>query len=129
MQVVDASAVLDLLLRTPRGERVHALLDRDDVWAPQLVEVEVCSALARLERAGKVSPERLTRAYDSWRTFPYTAVSLSALRDRAWLLRDSVRVVDAFYVAAAVTLGAPLLTSDARLARSPVKGAAILLAQ
>lgn len=45
--------------------------------------------------------------------------------DRAWQLRQNVTVYDALYVALAEALQAPLLTTDARPARSPGHRAAI----
>ena len=52
MLVLDASAAVDVLARTIRGERVAEHLTRDDVAAPELLDVEVLSALWRLVRAG-----------------------------------------------------------------------------
>jgi len=41
------------------------------------------------------------------------------LLSRTWELRNNVRTWDAFYVALAEVLDAPLLTGDARLAKAP----------
>ncbi|MFV0406491.1 MAG: PIN domain-containing protein [Propioniciclava sp.] len=45
----------------------------------------------------------------------------------AWDLRESVRINDGFYVAAALALNADLLTSDARLSRAPRLGVTVTL--
>ncbi|UUT34560.1 PIN domain-containing protein [Microbacterium elymi] len=45
----------------------------------------------------------------------------------AWALRASLRISDAFYVAAARLLDADLLTSDARLSNAPVLGVTVVL--
>jgi predicted nucleic acid-binding protein len=42
-----------------------------------------------------------------------------ALAPRAWVLRHSVTVYDAAYVALAEALDAPMMTLDLRLARAP----------
>ena len=51
MIVIDASAMIELLLRTPRATRVAArLADRaESVHAPHLIDLEVVSALRSLE--------------------------------------------------------------------------------
>jgi predicted nucleic acid-binding protein len=41
------------------------------------------------------------------------------LAHTAWQLRHNLTYYDALYVALATRLGSPLLTADARLARSP----------
>jgi len=41
------------------------------------------------------------------------------LLDRMWELRDNLTAYDASFVALAEVLGAPLVTTDARLAASP----------
>ena len=42
----------------------------------------------------------------------------AALLDRIWELRENLTAYDAAYVSLAETLGAPLVTTDARLARA-----------
>jgi predicted nucleic acid-binding protein len=58
---------------------------------------------------------------------PLTKVEDEVLLDRAWALRQRVRISDAFYVACAQLLEAPLVTADARLARAGLTGVTIHL--
>ena len=51
MIVLDASAAVELLLGTPVGARVAGLIESDALLAPELLDVEVVSAVARLVRA------------------------------------------------------------------------------
>jgi predicted nucleic acid-binding protein len=62
--IVDASALLELLLQTPLGARVEARLfrDQDEFHVPHLADVEVTQGLRRLVRAGEVSPDRAAGA-------------------------------------------------------------------
>ena len=120
--VVDASAVIDLLVRSDTGERVRRQLAGDT--AATLVTVahldaEVFSALARLNRALELTAgevEELLRRLTSLdlRRLPITG----ALLDAAWRMRDNIAARDALYVAAARELGSALLTTDERLARA-----------
>lgn len=124
MQVLDASAVVDLLLRTPRGERVAERLAADpDVVAPDLVYVEVLSALHRLARAGTLTDD-VALASELGR-MPVRTVPHRALLPGVWRIRDRARIADAFYVACAILLDVPLLTTDGRLGRAALPGVTV----
>jgi predicted nucleic acid-binding protein len=125
--VLDASAAVELLLATPRGRRVADRLDGADAVAPQLLDVEVVSALARLVRGGEVDVRRADLAVVDLRAMPVRRLPHRHLLVRAWRLRDRFRIADGFYVACAELLGAPLLTTDARLARSSLSGLTVTL--
>jgi len=125
--VLDASAAVELLLRTPRGVQVEAHLADQLVTAPDLLDVEVCSALARLVRSGNVTGCEADDAVHRLGRLPARRIGAELLRDTAWALRDRVRIADGFYVAAASRLTASLLTCDARLARASLTGIAIIL--
>jgi uncharacterized protein with PIN domain len=76
MQVIDASAVVDLLVRTPRGERVAARLAEDPgSMVPELVYVEVASAVHGL-RAGSWLPQLTTDARLARAPLPGVTVTL-----------------------------------------------------
>ena len=51
MWVLDASAAAELLLGTDRGLDVEAALGADDIYAPQLLAVEVLSVLRGMSGA------------------------------------------------------------------------------
>jgi predicted nucleic acid-binding protein len=125
MLALDASAAVDLLLRTPRGHRVAQHLRSDDVTAPELLDVEVCSAVARLQRAGAVTEHEADDAVRRLATMPVRRLAHLALLPAAWPLRGRVRVADAFYVACAQLTSGALLTCDARLAAAPLPGVAV----
>src|SRR3712207_9336454 len=59
--VVDASALVDLLLGNPLGVAVRARLAGQSVHAPGHVDAEVLSALGRLNRAGDLDDDTVTR--------------------------------------------------------------------
>lgn len=120
MIVVDASAIADVLLRTLRlGDRVTAELRADGF--PQtldLADVEVVSVLRRKAHRGEVDTARATEVLDDLAALPVRRHVAAPLRGRIWELRDSLSASDAAYVALAEALEAPLLTTNARLARA-----------
>jgi len=123
MQVLDASAAVDLLLRTARGERVAERLAADpDIVAPELVYVETLSAMHRLLRAGTLADGEAGELASQLGSLPLRTVPHTALLAGVWRIRDRVRIADAFYVACALLLDVPLLTTDARLGRAALPG-------
>jgi len=125
--VLDASVAVDALLGGARGKRARSAIDRHLLVAPAHIDLEVASALARLQRAGTLTSHQTARLLPKWQALPADRIPLSILFDTAWALRGSLRISYAFYAAAALRCDCPLLTSDSRLARAGVKGLQIHL--
>ena len=130
MIVLDASAVLELLLATSAGRRVASRIADPGIalHVPHLVDVEVTQALRRCEASDDIDAADAALAIAALRELPLERHGHDALLDRVWAIRRNVSAYDAVYVALAEVLGASLLTCDARLARAPgVAGRATLL--
>jgi predicted nucleic acid-binding protein len=125
--VVDASAMLEVLLGTEAGARVEdRLLSRgESLHAPHLLDVEVAQVLRRYAAAGELTPARGREALMDLVDFPVHRYPHDVLLPRIWELRRNVTAYDAAYLALAETLVAPLVTCDARLASSPRHAAKI----
>lgn len=114
--VVDASAIVAALVDTgPAGRWAESLLTYDLV-APHLLPVEVAGVLRRSAGAGEISDDVASLGHGDLvdlriRLFPYQLVAT-----RVWELRHNVGAYDAWYVAVAELLEAPLATLDRRLA-------------
>jgi predicted nucleic acid-binding protein len=122
MPVVDASVVFELLSDGEHKEVVEERLDAEEyaLWAPHLIDAEVGQALRRWVRSGKLTAEAAGRALWEVDEIPVERVEHELLIHVAWGLRDNLSFYDALYVALALMLDEPLLTFDARLARSGV---------
>jgi predicted nucleic acid-binding protein len=118
--VIDASALLELVLGSARGERVaeRALDPQERLHAPHLVDVEVTQTLRRLVLLDDVRPVRASLALDDYLALGLERHAHVELIPRIWQLRASLSAYDAAYIALAEGLSAPLLTCDARLARA-----------
>lgn len=114
MIVVDASALLELLLQTPLGARVEARLfrDEDELHAPHLVDVELLQGLRRLVRTGEVSSVRADEAIADLIDLDLHRHAHVDLLGRAWRFRDNITAYAAIYVALAEAIEAPIVTCD-----------------
>lgn len=118
MIVVDASAILEVLLGTPAGLRVMERLfaPAETLHAPHLLDLEVVQVLRRYTFAGELSPTRGLEALEDLAELPITRYPHDLLVPRIWELRGNLTAYDAAYVALAEALTAPLVTRDAALA-------------
>lgn len=101
MLVVDASAVTELHLGRESAERVVALIESHDhgMPAPDLLDIEVLSALRRLVARGVMSPARADDALRDLIDLGVERYRHVGLIDRAWQLRDDLSANDASYIA------------------------------
>lgn len=114
--VVDASALVDLLLGNDVGIRVEFRLRGQELHAPAHLDAEVLSALGHLHRAGEVDDEQVDERLDALATAAIERHPLPNLLAGAWARRHTFRLVDALYVELAEQLDATLLTTDGPLA-------------
>lgn len=130
MIVVDASTLLEVLLRLPAAEAVEARLfeERQTLHAPHLLDVEVTQVLRRYANAGEINEGRGSEALADLADFPIRRYPHGFLLTRAWSLRHNFTAYDAVYVALAESLNARLLTHDQRLAAAVRRHAGIQLA-
>ena len=118
MIVVDASALIAVLLRLPAAPSIEARLSRTgETWhAPHLIDVEVAHVLRRLVMQGKIDDVRGGVALADLAGMPLRRYSHALLLSTAWRLRANVTAYDAMYVGLADVLDTPLLTHDGKLA-------------
>ncbi len=121
MIVLDASAAIEWLLRTPTGTRVEALIFSRAVslHAPHLIDVEVAQVLRRYAAAGAMTTSRGHDALQDLQDLPLTRYPHDVLLGRIWELRANLTAYDAAYVALAEALSATLLTCDSKIASAP----------
>ena len=116
--VIDASAMVDLLLGGALAAAVGERIDGAVVHAPAHLDAEVLSGIGRLHRDGRLSAATVGRQLDVLVAAPVQRHPLSALVVGAWKRRGRLRLVDALYVELAIALDVRLVTTDARLGRA-----------
>lgn len=129
MIVVDASALLEVLLRTPAAQAVERRLfdPRQTLHAPHLLDVEIAQAVRRYAAAGEIDRDRGRAALADLADFPLRRHPHDFLLPRVWKLRDNLTAYDAVYVALAEALDAPLITRDRRPAAAAGRRARVEL--
>jgi predicted nucleic acid-binding protein len=124
--VVDASALLEVLLRTGAAAAVEArLFGGDTLHGPHLLDLEVAQVLRRYERAGELTARRAGEALEDLAAFRIERYPHHLFLPRVWALRQNATAYDACYLALAEALDAPLVTRDRRLSGVPGHGARV----
>ncbi|MFQ5740550.1 MAG: type II toxin-antitoxin system VapC family toxin [Acidobacteriota bacterium] len=117
---MDASALVEYLLRTPAGTPIDSLMTGSDsvLHIPALCDVEVCSALRRALLQERISERRTAEALQDYMDLPLTRHDHQPLMAGILELRSNFSAYDATYIALAGRLKASFATTDRRLARA-----------
>ena len=113
--VIDASALVDLVLGGTLGDAVAARASGHTLRAPAHIDAEALSALGRLNRAGKITADAVHSMLGHVSSAPIIRHPLAGLVVGAWGRRGSLRLADAIYVELASSLGLSMITTDTRL--------------
>lgn len=126
MIVIDASALLEVLLRTPAAGEVEArLFSGATVHAPHLLDLEVTQVLRRYVHTGDLTSTRAAAALKDFSDLRIERYAHQPFLPRIWDLRANVTAYDAAYLALAEALDAVLVTRDHRLGGVPGHAAVV----
>jgi predicted nucleic acid-binding protein len=118
--VVDSGLFVAALTDNgPTGRWAGTVLGDDDLEAPHHMLAEVAIILRRMSLSRGISPDVAALAHGDLVAAPIRLHPYEPLAARIWELRENVTPNDAWYVALAERLDAPLATLDLRLARAP----------
>jgi predicted nucleic acid-binding protein len=118
--VIDASMVIAALVDSgANGRWAEALLTSDSLAAPHLMPAEAANILRRSAAAGVISAEQASFAHADLLDLRVELFPYAPFAGRVWELRENVTCYDAWYVAIAEDINAPLATLAARLANTP----------
>ena len=117
--VVDASVVVAALVdNSTTGRWAEAQLLSGPLYAPHLLPVEVANILRKASRAGQISEDHASLAHQDLTRLQVELAPYEPFAERVWELRQGITAYDAWYIAIAEALKAPLATLDLRLSRS-----------
>jgi predicted nucleic acid-binding protein len=115
--VLDAAALLDLLV-ADFGFLVEPRVAGAELHVCAHVEAEVFSGIRRLERAGVLGPSACEEHLATLAAAPIERHPVSEVIERAWRRRHTPWLVDVLSFELAIALGAPLVTTDPRMAEA-----------
>lgn len=120
MIVVDASTLVAAAVPADDDAGwARELLAADDLAAPHLAPCEAQQAVRRLVQQRRLSVEVGNQAQRDLADLTLDLHPFRPFADRVWSLRGNLTTYDAWYVALAEALEAPLATLDRRLATAP----------
>ncbi len=129
MIVIDASALVDWFLGTPKGPAVAEHVEGPDIpHTLDFAHLEVLSAFRAALATRRLGSDRAQLAVEDLVATPLELHRAAPFASRVWALRGGLTPYDAAYVALAEALQAPLVTTDRRLARSRGHRAEIVVA-
>ena len=116
--MLDASLVVELLVNRSDAvveikQRLYQTTERFAI--PHLLDIEVVSALRKLNLAGHLLSENFGGYLRELAAIKAIRYSHEPLLGRIWELRQNFSAYDATYIALAEDLGATLYTTDAKL--------------
>jgi predicted nucleic acid-binding protein len=117
MIVLDASVVVELLTNGPLADSIRDELGRSDqsFIVPDLIDVEVVSAIRRLTAGQRVDLHRCEQLLAALEALPAERYSHLPLINRMWELRHNFTAYDGAYIALAEATNSVLYTCDQNL--------------
>ena len=119
--VLDASAIVDLLVGAESAVAIRLRLLNSHLHAPAHFDAEVLSALGRLNRAGHLSAAAVSSLLPRVATARIHRHPVSQLLGGAWDRRGDLSLADALYVELAERLGATIISTDDRLVAAALR--------
>ena len=114
--IVDASVGVEIVRKTPLGQRAIQLLD-DDLHAPDIFLAEVFRVLKRMTVLKQITSRDAKISAALVGQMPLTFLTVSNYQSQLWDEATKVSSYDAHYVVLAKTLGQPIITLDEKLMR------------
>ena len=114
--IVDASVGVEIVRKTPLGQRAIQLLD-DNLHAPDIFLAEVFHVLKRMTVLKQITSRDVKISAALVGQMPLTFLTVSNYQSQLWDEATKISSYDAHYVVLAKSLGQPIITLDEKLMR------------
>ena len=120
--VIDARAILPLLLAQPNAPALAARLSEHVLFAPELVEYETANGLLMATRQKRLESCELEKRWDMFEDYDVRRLQISLFLNKALRAaqKHDLTLYDGTYLGLAIHLDLPLLTLDKALHRAAV---------
>lgn len=125
--VIDASAILAVLLREPRRDALVAATTSAELITPGSTPWEVGNALVAGRRRKRLTPDQMEAAWRSFQAIPMRQVDVDVYPSLRLAVEYGLYAYDAYVLEAALVRRIPLLTLDERLAKAAAEAGVALV--
>ena len=118
--IIDTNVALGWFLPEQQSEAKDRLLVRDDLAAPELIDIEFAGILTKRTRQMRISTPEAEAIWHEWSAMPVRKVACDSLLDRAFDLSLHLRAgfADCIFLALAIAKDDVLASGDHRFVRA-----------
>jgi len=110
--LIDASAIMAIILNEPNREKVVNLTRNTVLLVPEVSSFEVGNALINLCRRDKITKEELLEAYRNYTLIPLRTIKIDIEKALEIACKYGIYAYDAYYLEIAYRLKLSLVTFD-----------------
>jgi len=115
--VVDACAIIAVIVKEPERDLVIRLTKNTSILSPDVVPYEVANALTKMMKKKVIEKERMLTAFDYYKKIPIKTMKVNMERALEIAWDFTIYAYDACYLEIAQRLDLPLLTFDDTMTR------------
>jgi predicted nucleic acid-binding protein len=115
--LIDASALMPILINEPEKEYIVSTTRNCELLAPSMLPYEIGNALTRLKKRNILNEKQIITAYNDFQKIPLRLLDVNIEIALGIACIYSIYAYDAYYLEAACRLRLPLLTLDVPMKR------------
>jgi predicted nucleic acid-binding protein len=110
--LIDASALMPILINEPEKEYIVNVTKNCELLAPSMLPYEIGNALTRLKKRQILDEKQIIVAYNDFRKIPLRLLEVDFENALKIACQYVIYAYDAYYLETAYRLNLPLLTLD-----------------
>ncbi|MCL2067324.1 MAG: type II toxin-antitoxin system VapC family toxin [Treponema sp.] len=115
--LLDASAIMAVILDEPNRNKVIKLTKSASLLTPEVISFEIGNALINLFKRKKITEEKLLLGYRKYVTLPVRIIKVDIEKALKIACKYKMCAYDAYYLETACRLKIPLITFDEAMKR------------
>jgi predicted nucleic acid-binding protein len=110
--LLDASAIMAIILNEPNKDIVIKLTKGSTLLSPEIISYEIGNALISLYKRRKLQEAEIMEAYNGFKKIPLRLLGVDVEKALEISCKYNIYAYDAYYLEAAKRLRLPLITFD-----------------
>jgi predicted nucleic acid-binding protein len=115
--ILDASAIMAVIIKEPERELVIQLTKGAVIVSPNMVSYEIANGLTKMIKKKVIEKERMIDAYEYFEKIPIKTIEINVKKALEIAWEYKIYAYDACYLESARRLKLPLLTFDDTMTR------------